>query len=101
MTYRLVGLCGALRAGSTNLKLLHEAARVSGADDVVFGDTDLPLYNGDVEEAGMPEKVVRLVEQIRAADAVVISSPEYNRGISGVMKNALDWISRMKMPRIV
>ena len=58
-------------------------------------DIDLPLYNGDVEDAeGIPAKVQVLAEQIAAADAVVISTPEYNQSFSGVLKNALDWVSR-------
>lgn len=93
--YRLLGLCGALRAGSTNRMLLHEAARIFDPAAFEIGDLDLPLYDGDLEEAhGLPEKVQTLRSQIAEADAVLISSPEYNKGISGVMKNALDWLSR-------
>jgi chromate reductase len=62
----------------------------------VFADLNLPLYDGDVEAQGIPEAVARLVAQIRAADAVVIATPEYNKGVSGVLKNALDWVSRVK-----
>lgn len=93
----LVGLCGALRKDSTNLKLLREAARVFDAESFTQGDLDLPLYNGDVEAAGMPEKVVALTALIASADAVIIACPEYNKALSGVMKNALDWISRHDM----
>ena len=90
----LVGLCGALRAASTNRLLMHEAVRRFGPADFVDGDLDLPLYNGDVEAEGIPEKVQLLADQIAGADAVLVVTPEYNKGISGVMKNALDWISR-------
>ena len=90
----LLVISGSLRKGSFNRKLMHEAARLFGADPVV-ADLDVPLYNGDVEEAdGIPPKVQTLANQIAAADAVVISCPEYNSGLSGVMKNALDWVSR-------
>ena len=92
----LLGLCGALRAGSTNRKLLHFAAGRFGPARFVEGDLRLPLYDGDVEAQGMPEAVVRLGEQLHAADAVLIACPEYNKGISGVMKNTLDWLSRVK-----
>lgn len=94
--HRLVGLCGSLRKGSYNNMLMQEAARLFDPAEFVAGDLALPLYDGDVEDAGMPDKVVTLADQIRNADAIVISSPEYNKGVSGVMKNALDWISRVE-----
>ena len=93
----LVGLCGALRRDSTNRKLLHEAARLFGPCRFIDADLHLPLYDGDAEEAdGAPAAVHKLAEQIAAADAVLISTPEYNKGLSGVLKNALDWISRIE-----
>jgi chromate reductase len=55
---------------------------------------DLPLYNGDLDTEGPPDAVVRLREAIRQADGLVLCTPEYNAGTSGVMKNALDWASR-------
>ena len=91
----LLGLAGALRQGSTNRKLIREAARLFGPARFVEADLNLPLYDGDDEEAtGIPPAVQRLADQIAEADAVVISTPEYNKGLSGVMKNALDWVSR-------
>ena len=60
-----------------------------------MADLDMPLYNGDVEETeGIPGAATRIKRQIEAADAVAISTPEYNQSISGVLKNALDWVSR-------
>jgi chromate reductase len=97
MTLKALGLCGALRAGSTNLKLLREARRHLAPDAWEEGDLRLPLYDGDLEAAeGIPAAVERLAAQIRAADCVVIACPEYNKALSGVMKNALDWVSRVK-----
>lgn len=97
MPHALLGLSGALRTGSTNSALLREAARLYGADSYVEADLNLPLYDGDLEdEDGIPEAVNRLVAQIAAADAVLISTPEYNGAVTGVLKNALDWISRHK-----
>lgn len=93
---RILGLCGALRAGSTNRKLLHEAARLLEPDSFDEGDLCLPLYDGDVEAQGMPAAVTRLIDQVRAADAIIIACPEYNKSLTGVLKNALDWISRAK-----
>ncbi|MGY3438635.1 MULTISPECIES: NADPH-dependent FMN reductase [unclassified Marinovum] len=95
MTLNLLGLSGSLRKELTNTKLIREAARVFGPADFVEADLRLPLYDGDLEDsAGIPPEVQRLADQIADADAVVISGPEYNKGISGVLKNALDWVSR-------
>ncbi len=94
----LLGLSGSLRRQSTNTRLLAEAARHFAPDRFILGDLNLPLYNGDDEDAhGIPDAVQKLAEQIKAADAVVISTPEYNSGLSGVLKNALDWVSRTKL----
>jgi chromate reductase, NAD(P)H dehydrogenase (quinone) len=91
----LLGLSGSLRAGSFNRKLVAEAGRVFAPDQFVTGELSLPLYDGDLEDRGMPDSVDRLAYQVRAADAVVISTPEYNKALSGVLKNALDWLSRV------
>lgn len=93
----LLGIAGALRAESSNRKLIREAARLFGPCTFVEADLRLPLYDADVEEAdGVPEAARTLAEQIAMADAVVISTPEYNKGPPGVLKNALDWASRPK-----
>lgn len=92
----LVTISGSLRKGSYNRMLLQEAKAVFGPANVVETDLNLPLYDGDLEEAeGIPARVEALADQIRNADAVVISSPEYNKGITGVLKNAFDWVSRV------
>jgi chromate reductase len=95
MTATLLGLSGSLRAEATNRKLLREAARLFGDCTYVEGNLALPLYDGDLEAAeGVPASVQTLSDQIKTADAVLISTPEYNKGPSGVLKNALDWVSR-------
>ncbi|MEM7075184.1 MAG: NADPH-dependent FMN reductase [Pseudomonadota bacterium] len=92
----LLTISGSLRQNSFNRMLLSEAVNAFGPARVVEADIDLPLYHGDLEEThGVPEKVKKLAEQIRSADALVISAPEYNKGISGALKNALDWVSRV------
>lgn len=92
----LLVMSGALRAASTNRKLVLEAARLYGGP-FVEADLRLPLYDGDLETRdGLPEAVARLNDQIAAAEAVAISTPEYNKMLPGVLKNALDWISRTK-----
>ena len=89
----LLGLSGSLRAGSCNTKLVREAARVFAPASFTLADLNLPLYDGDVQAEGIPAAVQTLADQIAAADAVLVSTPEYNKGISGVLKNALDWVS--------
>lgn len=92
----LLTICGALRAGSTNRLLLAEASRLFGEAEVLDADLRLPLYDNDLEDAdGFPPDVQLLANLIRRADAVVISTPEYNKSLSGVLKNALDWVSRV------
>ncbi|MEL7211515.1 MAG: NAD(P)H-dependent oxidoreductase [Pseudomonadota bacterium] len=92
----LLGLSGSLRKEATNRKLLMEAQRLFAPESYVEADLNLPLYDGDLEaDAGVPDAVKTLAAQIEAADAVVISTPEYNQSISGVLKNALDWVSRV------
>lgn len=94
---KLLGISGSLRKASTNTLLVRNAARIFGADEFTLADIDFPLYNGDLEAAeGVPAKVQTLSDQIAAADAVVISTPEYNKAMSGALKNALDWVSRTK-----
>lgn len=93
--YSLVGLSGSLRSSATNTRLLREAARLFGDCDLQIADLNLPLFDADDEkEKGIPAEVQTLSDQIAAADAVLISTPEYNKGPSGVLKNALDWVSR-------
>jgi len=95
MSY-LLGLSGSLRRESTNAKLMRAAA-LSFGGDFQEGSLHLPLYDGDLEEAeGIPASVQTLADQIAGARAVIISTPEYNKSISGVLKNALDWVSRTK-----
>lgn len=92
---KLLGISGSLRKDATNTKLLRAAAGLFGECDFTLGDLNLPLYHADEEAAsGVPAAVQKLSDQIAAADAVIISTPEYNKGPSGVLKNALDWVSR-------
>lgn len=96
-TPKLLGISGALRQGSTNRQLLREAARLFGENTFTEADIKLPLYDGDDEAAsGVPAAVQTLAKQLSNADAVIIASPEYNKGPSGVLKNALDWVSRVE-----
>lgn len=93
---KVLGIAGSLRAASLNRALLRAAKEAAPPDMTieVFDLIDVPLYNGDVEVAGDPPGVVALKNAIRAADAVLMATPEYNHGVPGVMKNAVDWASR-------
>ena len=93
----LLGISGSLRKASTNTLLMRNAAAIFNADTFIEGDINLPLYNGDLEAAeGVPVSVQTLADEIAAADAVIIATPEYNKALSGSLKNALDWVSRTK-----
>lgn len=95
--YSLLGLSGSLRQDSTNTKLLHEAARLFGPQEFAVADLRFPLYDADLErKEGIPKAVQSLADAIAGADAVLISTPEYNKAPPGVLKNALDWVSRTK-----
>lgn len=87
-------ISGSLRKESFNTKILKAFARAMPENiEVVWADLNLPLYNEDLED-NFPPEVNVLREQILKSDLVIISTPEYNRGISSVLRNALDWASR-------
>ncbi len=93
----ILGLSGSLRRASFNAGLLRAAAELaSDGTRIEIGTIrDVPLYNGDVEEKdGTPTAVKTLLSQLGAADALLLVTPEYNNGIPGVFKNAIDWMSR-------
>lgn len=94
---RLLGISGSIRRQSSNTAVL-EALRLrlveNGVALTLFGLADIPLFNSDLESERFPDTVHALREAILASDALVICCPEYNHGMSGVLKNALDWASR-------
>jgi len=94
---RVLGIAGSLRADSHNSALLRAAAErlPAGAELVTYERlAEIPPYDEDVEAAGTPEPVADLRAAVRAADAILIATPEYNHSIPGQLKNALDWVSR-------
>jgi chromate reductase len=95
-TIKILAFAGSLRRQSYNRALLHAAVELAPADMAItiFDLADVPLYNGDVEAEGDPAGVVRFKQAIREADGVLMATPEYNHGVPGVMKNAVDWVSR-------
>jgi len=96
-TWRVCGIAGSLRTGSYNRALLRAASELAPPElDIVIFDAlpDVPMFNADVEAEGDPEGVIALKEAIAAADGLLLVTPEYNAGIPGPMKNAVDWASR-------
>jgi len=93
---KVLGVAGSLRQGSLNRALLRAAQEraPAGMSIALFDLKAVPLYDGDVEAAGDPPGVAAFKDAIRAADAVLFATPEYNHGVPGVMKNAVDWASR-------
>lgn len=94
---RLLGISGSLRKGSFNTALLRAAAKLLPADTTLDIRTlhGIPLYDADVESSdGIPPGVAALKDAFAAADGVLLATPEYNNGIPGVFKNAIDWMSR-------
>jgi chromate reductase len=95
---RVLGISGSLRRDSYNTALLRHAGglvRAEGAEFAIFdGLRDVPPFDEDHDVADAPEAVARIRAAVAAADAVLVTTPEYNYSIPGVLKNALDWISR-------
>ena len=92
-------ISGSLRAGAANTAALREAQRyvqrgLTGTDAYFCSIGDLPLFDEDVEAMGWPPPVARLRREVDRADVLLISTPEYNGSVSGVLKNAVDWLSR-------
>lgn len=98
---KLIGISGALRKASTNTGLLRaiQSLLPAGVEIDIATLHGIPLYDGDVEAAsGKPQAVKELDARIRAADGIIIATPEYNFSIPGVLKNATDWLSRGGSP---
>ncbi|MFD1774315.1 NADPH-dependent FMN reductase [Paenibacillus rhizophilus] len=92
----ITAICGSLREGSFNRKVLKAMEELAPKHwEIHRADlSNIPLYNADIESQGDPQSVALFKESIRQADGVLIVTPEYNSGIPGVLKNALDWVSR-------
>jgi len=94
---KIIGISGSLRRHSFNTGLLRAAVALvpAGVELEIAAIDEIPLYNADVEASeGIPRSVVALKDRIVAADALLLSTPEYNNSVSGVLKNAIDWLSR-------
>lgn len=95
--FTILGIAGSLRRGSYNRALLRAAEDLVPENvvlEVYEGLAGIPPYDEDLRMSGNPDVVRDLNDRVRAADALLIISPEYNYGIPGVLKNAIDWVSR-------
>ncbi|MFG1301719.1 NADPH-dependent FMN reductase [Xanthobacter sp. V3C-3] len=94
-----VVLVGSVRKGSLNAALARALADLAPEGvtiEILPSVAQMPIYDGDIEAAGIPEAVSAVGARIKAADALVIVTPEYNYSVPGGLKNALDWLSRLK-----
>jgi chromate reductase len=99
-TLNIISICGSLRKGSYNRMVMNALAGLK-PDGMEIKEApsfaDFPLYNADIQNStGFPGPVQTLADAIRAADGVIICTPEYNFGIPGALKNAIDWVSRLQ-----
>ena len=91
---RILGISGSLRKSSYNSALLR-AAQGLFPEEIDIGEIRaIPMYNGDLEDAGVPEPVLVLQKQLTDAAGLLLLSPEYNNSMPGVLKNTIDWLSR-------
>lgn len=99
---KILLFAGSLRVDSLNKKLIRVAKLMTETHNNVestlvdLKDLHLPVYDGDIEAKGIPEGVQKLSQLVGEADAIIISSPEYNASISSTLKNTIDWVSRTK-----
>lgn len=94
---KLLAVSGSLRQASFNTRLAHVLADRAPEGVIVEAATchGIPLYDGDFEDVqGIPDAVIALRQRIQAADGLILITPEYNGGMPGVFKNALDWLTR-------
>ena len=93
---KLVAFCGSLRKASFNRMALNAfVERLPAGTSAQIIEIDWPLYNADIQAQGFPDKVQAAQKAMIEADGLVLVTPEYNYGPSGVLKNAIDWLSRM------
>jgi len=94
----VITICGSLRKGSFNRMLANALPALAPAGMTITPSPsiEMPLYNADLQAEGWPAPVIALGDAIRAADGVILVTPEYNYSMPGVLKNAIDWVSRLK-----
>ena len=98
---KILVFAASARKDSLNKKLIHQVAEIlkkaHEIDHSDFKDFTMPTYDGDLEDtSGLPAGAQKLADKIKWAEAMIISTPEYNGSIPGALKNALDWVSRIQ-----
>src|ERR1700683_2237278 len=98
-TLNVVSICGSLRKGSYN-RMVMNALPALAPENMKITEappfSEFPLYNADIQNStGIPAPVQKLADAVRAADGIIINTPEYNFGVPGGLKNAIDWVSRL------
>ena len=95
---KVLGISGSLRKASKNTALLHTAQDLAPDDMAIeiFDLADIPFYNQDIEDKGLPDSVKQMIDAMSEADALLFACPEYNFSIAPALKNAIDWASRQK-----
>ena len=98
--YNIIAISGSLREKSTNTAILRLASELAPKDRVasveILSYKDVPIYDGDIEAAGIPDSVKAIAKKIAEADGVYISTPENNYSISAALKNIIDWVTRVQ-----
>ena len=99
---KIVAIAGSLRKESYNQKIINQAAhfaKQAGAEVeiITLSELAIPLFNEDIEQQGTPADVQFLKDKLRAADGILLASPEYNGSITAPLKNAIDWASRTEV----
>jgi chromate reductase, NAD(P)H dehydrogenase (quinone) len=94
---KVLAISGSLRKDSYNSSLLKAAEELKpeNMEIEIFDIGGIPLYSDDLKSEGFPEKVKILADKISSADGILIATPEYNYSVPGVLKNAIDWVSRV------
>jgi len=99
-TFNVISICGSLRRGSYNRMVMNALPALAPEGMKIVEAppfSEFPLYNADVQNStGFPAPVQKLADAVRAADGVIFNTPEYNFGIPGGLKNAIDWVSRIQ-----
>lgn len=96
---KIAGISGSLRKLSMHrgiLRKVEELLKSKGIEYIEVDISEFPLYNQDLKDQGNPDAVQKAHDQLQSADAIVLASPEYNYSVTGVLKNAIDWLSRVE-----
>ena len=94
---KIAAISGSFRQNSINTGLLRafQSLAPEGVEIEIVSYRDIPLYDQDINEQGVPESVIVAGKKLAAADAIIVATPEYNYSIPGILKNAIDWFSRL------